>query len=310
MMDLNTSDFPSAKGQKEFKWAPVLFHPVQFADDRLTIGVVVSDGVSANLLQANRLNRLECLFPGRSQDAIFAASVALEAMTDVLSRKGMSAIDSFESPVSGVMLGDFREARASDWRSIAKRWLAATSPLYDAVSETSVGVYQAENDVEIYGASNGAAKSISPKERLPQLVMEYVSDQKPSFARYFTPRVTRPTSRRPSYEAAIDYAGVKVVANFGTLFASRAKSVDNIKRRMWDLSVDMEREDGTMLRRRHEMIIQAPRKNDPQVSDVQFKNVAQALRVLEEEADTKEIRLRQLHTVEEIGQHILQLEAA
>jgi hypothetical protein len=308
-MDLSTADFPVSRGHRRFRWAPLLFHPVQFAQDRLTIGLVVTDDAEAHLLSANRLNKLECLFAGRSEDAIFAASVALEAVQARLISKGLEAVRDFESPVSGVVLGSFREAEASDWQSLAVRWLEASSPLYERPAEKFPSVYRQEED-EIYGNPNRAIGLPGPRERLPLLVLEYISDQRPTFARYFSPRVSKPNTRRPSYEAAIDYAGVRVVANFGTLFASRAQSVNNIKRRMWDLSVDMEREEGSMLKRQHEMIVQAPQKNDPQISDVQFKNVTDALRVLEEEADTKQIRLLPMTSVQEIGQHLLKLEAA
>ena len=79
---------------------------------------------------------------------------------------------------------------------------------------------------------------------------------------------------------------------------------------MWDLSVDKERESSSMMKRNHEMIVQAPAKNDPQISDTQYKNVIEAIRVLEAEADTNEIRLRPMTSVEQIGEHLLAAEAA
>ena len=306
-MDLNVADFPVAKNHKRFRWAPILFHPVQFSQDRLTIGLIVTDEREAHLLAANRLNKLECLFSGRSEDAIFAASVALEAIQARLLTDGVGAVRDFESPVSGVHLGDFRDAEASDWRSLALRWLEASSPLFEHPSEQYSAIQEQAETV----ADKVVPQAVSgSKERLPLLVWEYVADQRPTYARYFNPLVSKSGRRRPSYEAAIDYAGVKVVANFGTLFASRSQSVTNIKRRMWDLSVQMGREEGSMLKRKHEMIVQAPLRNDPQLSDVQHSNLKSALNVLEEEADSKQIRLLPMATVREIGEHILRLEAA
>lgn len=309
-MDLSTADFPVGRHHHRFQWAPLLFHPVQFAQDRLTIGLVVTDEREAHLLAANRLNKLECLFEGRSEDAIFAASVALEAVQARLLSHGLAAVQDFQSPVSGVVLGAFRQAEALDWESLAARWLEACSPLYERPAAKAPAIYYQEAEMVAYGQANGLPAAPRPSEKLPLLVWEYISDQRPTYARYFSPRVSKPGTRRPSYEAAIDYAGVRVVANFGTLLATRAQSVTNIKRRMWDLSVDMEREEGSMLKRQHEMIVQAPSKNDPQVSDIQLKNVNSALRVLEEEADTKNIRLLPMTTVQQIGEHILKLEAA
>jgi hypothetical protein len=309
-MDLNIQDFPVSRDHGRFRWAPLLFHPIQFAQDRLTIGLIVTAGRDAHLLEANRLNKLECLFEGHSEAAIFAASVALEAIREQLSTKGVEAIENFDPPVSGVALGTFREAEASDWHSLATRWLEASSPLFERPHMRAPAIYDQEMDLAVVGNPNNVPSLPAPKERLPLLVWEYISEQRPTYARYFNPRVSKPKTRRPSYEVNIDYAGVRVVANFGTLFASRVQSVNTIKRRMWDLSIQMEREAGSMLTREHEMIVQAPAKNDAQISDTQFKNVSDALRVLEEEADTKQIRLLPMTTVQQIGEHILRREAA
>lgn len=304
--DLTTDGFPESIGTRHFKWAPILFHPVQFAQDRHTIGVVVVGGGEAYMLPANRLNKFECLFAGRSESAIFAASVALEAIAAQIKNSGIQAVDRFVSPVSGVVLGDFREAEAHTWEAVANRWLEATSPLFDKPSYRDLILRD-----EILMPQAASDKPLpTARERLPLLVLEYIQDRKPTYARYFTPRVSRPNTRRPSYEAVIDYSGHKIVANFGTLKASHANSVNLIKRRMWDLTVDMEKDDLTMLKRDHEMIVQAPAKNDPQISDTQYRNLMSALEVLEAEADTKEIRLRPMTTVQEIGEHLLRAEAA
>jgi len=65
-----------------------------------------------------------------------------------------------------------------------------------------------------------------------------------------------------------------------------------------------------MVYRRHEMIVQVPSAHDPQLSARQAANVAEALQALEEQADQEELRLRPMHSVEAIGQHILTTEAA
>jgi NAD-dependent DNA ligase len=58
------------------------------------------------------------------------------------------------------------------------------------------------------------------------------------------------------------------------------------------------------------MIVQYPRKDDPQVTDRQFDRISEALAALEEQADQEEIRFRPLNTVDEIGDHLLEKEAA
>jgi hypothetical protein len=65
----------------------------------------------------------------------------------------------------------------------------------------------------------------------------------------------------------IDFAGSKLVANFAVLKPqAAAKSVGNIKQRLWDLKVNRDREPTQDLgMRRHEMFVQHPRADDPQL---------------------------------------------
>jgi hypothetical protein len=109
----------------------------------------------------------------------------------------------------------------------------------------------------------------------------------------------------------IDFAGSKLVANFGTLLANQhAVSVDRIKRRLWDLKVDRDNEKSGLAMRDHEMIVQHPSKTDPQFSERQFERISEALASLEKQADQEEIRLRPMNTIDQIGDHLLAKEAA
>lgn len=104
---------------------------------------------------------------------------------------------------------------------------------------------------------------------------------------------------------------MKLVANFGTLASSNfTASIGRIKTRLWDLKVDRDSEPSVLATRDHEMIVQHPPMNDPQLTEKQVGRLKEALQALEEQADQEEIRLRPLNTVEEIGEHILLREAA
>jgi hypothetical protein len=114
-----------------------------------------------------------------------------------------------------------------------------------------------------------------------------------------------------SYEILIDFAGSKLVANFGTLKAGGlSSSVNIIKRRLWDLKVDRDREPNSLLVRHHEMIVQSPPSEDPQITERQYENISDALRALEHQAAQEALRLRALNTVAQIGEHVLAEEAA
>jgi len=58
------------------------------------------------------------------------------------------------------------------------------------------------------------------------------------------------------------------------------------------------------------MIVQHPSKNDPQFSERQLTRMEDALAALEEQADQEEIRFRPMHTIAQIGDHLLTREAA
>src|SRR5690606_4553385 len=99
--------------------------------------------------------------------------------------------------------------------------------------------------------------------------------------------------------------------NFGTLQARQlARSITTIKRRLWDLKVERDREVGPLLVRRHEMIVQAPSKDDPQITSRQLSNILEAVKALETQAKQEALTLTALPTVAEIGEHVLNLEVA
>jgi hypothetical protein len=86
--------------------------------------------------------------------------------------------------------------------------------------------------------------------------------------------------------------------------------VDRIKRRLWDLKVDRDNAKGVFAKRDHEMIVQHPSKNDPQVTEKQLDRISEVLQSLEQQADQEEIRFRPLNGIDQIGEHLLQKEAA
>ena len=121
----------------------------------------------------------------------------------------------------------------------------------------------------------------------------------------------KPTARRRTDASGvfIDFAGSKIVANFGTLTAQNATSINRIKRGLWDLKIDRDREP-TIHKRTHEMLVQHPSFDDPQITEKQWDKISGSLKSLEQQADQVEIRLRPLHSVKDIGEHLLEKEAA
>jgi hypothetical protein len=79
---------------------------------------------------------------------------------------------------------------------------------------------------------------------------------------------------------------------------------------MWDLKIARDREKGDLWRRNHEMLVQHPPANDPQLNQRQVDKIMESIRELEKQADQEEIRFRPMTTVEQMGEHLMQGEAA
>lgn len=149
---------------------------------------------------------------------------------------------------------------------------------------------------------------------LPGLVLDYVKERRAGFALFFNEDIQQGKKRRfagRSHEIHIDFAGSRLVANFEPLQPSQiATSVTKIKRRLWDLKVERDRTPVMAGVRLHEMFVHAPGKDDPRFTRKQHEKVHEAIHALEEQADQEELRLRPLSSVYEMGDRILEAEAA
>jgi hypothetical protein len=304
MLALTESDFPSNAGFVRAKWAPLLLRPILGSPEQLVIGVAAVSDVGFHLERANHFERLTCLFSGEATSAVLAAQAGLSALEADLSIRALAAISDYHPIFSGVAVGQLSEAEGVSLKSIASSWMSSLSSIYSASSESVVVGAVATIDF---------SEPARPKDRLPALIFDYVKFKRPGLDRFFSEEIREQHARRRTNASAvqIDFAGSKIVANFGTLSATQhAGSVDRLKRRLWDLKVDRDQETGGLSKREHEMIVQHPAKNDPQFTERQSDRIQEALFSLEQQADQEEIRLRPLNTVDQIGEHVLMKEAA
>lgn len=302
------SRFPSADRNIRAQWAPVFLTPISGSCERLVVGIAAVNAEGYHLEMANALERLHCLYGDGAPAAITAVVVARKYLERDLAKRSLQALTEPEPAVSGISIGDCREAEGASLQAVAASWLQAMSSLYSVsvapkeVATTSLLRMVAEADVSRSG------------DRLPFLVCDYVKMQRDGFSNYFSQdlREQRPKrSKGGSHRVVIDFAGPRLVANFGTLKAGElTSSVHLIKRRLWDLKVERDKEPQSALSRQHEMILQRPPKDDPQVSERQQANLSEALDALETQADQEELRLVALDTVQAIGQRVLSLESA
>lgn len=305
MISLDAPIFEDFDRLQRAVWSPILFRPIMGSPEQFVIGIAVVGESGVYLERANQLQRLRCVFADAAEMAITVAETALNIIEADLAKRAMVALTDFRPAISGILLGDIRDAQGVTLQQIAESWMAALSSLYKQSGAHETSGYLAEVLEEAAVAREGG-------DRLPALVFEYVQMKRPTLGQFFSSEIkTGQQRRRNAHSVIIDYAGSKLVANFGTLASSNfTASVGRIKTRLWDLKVDRDREPSALAMREHEMIVQHPSMDDPQLSLKQVDRLSEALSALETQADQEEIRLRPMNTVDEIGRHILSREIA
>jgi hypothetical protein len=299
-----SNQFPSFEAGVRARWAPIILVPISGSYERLVIGVAVANERGFHVEMANALDRLRCLYADDAEGVAYAIDLTADHLRLDLGKRGIQAIMEPQPLLSGVEIGTSREAEGASFEAIAASWMRALSSLYR----------QEEPLPDAVPAEDAVAQTEGASDQLPALVMNYVRERREGFYRHFSSDLREGRRRRltgRSHEVLIDFGGSRLVANFGTLRASRiAPSVNLIKRRLWDLKVERDRDPQNALVRNHEMIIQIPTQGDPQVTANQQTYLSDALNALEQQADQEELRLRPLSTVAEIGEHVLRIEAA
>ena len=306
MPALKPEQFPSLNQPVRAKWAPIFLSPVLGSPERLVIGVVAVNGSGFHIERANALRRFECLYGAAAETAIFAAELALDELEADCAGRGMDALTDPHPGFSGVSIGNVSEGEAPSLAEIARTWMTSLSSLHDADKALALEATTARELVDL--------DLERTTERLPSLVLDYVKNRRAGLERFFNEDIRDQRERRRRskvHGVIIDFSGSHLVANFGTLRPlNRATSVDRIKRRMWDLKVNRDTERGTIATRTHEMIVQHPTADDPQVTERQYTAITEAISDLSEQAQKEEISFTSMTNVAQIGDHVLAAEAA
>jgi len=300
--------FPSFRSKVDAKWAPLLIQPIEGSYERLVFGVAVVSNDGFHLEIANRLDRLQCLYADQSKIVISVIEWTVESLRSDLAKRSIEALLEPSFPFSGVKVGELRNGEGESLEQIACSWMVSLSSLYTDKYSEDFELELVERGVEEVRPKSGGG------DRLPILIKDYIKEKRVGLVPFFSEDVRLERKRRSARRGAevnIDFAGSKLVANFGTLQANGVSlSSGRIKSRLWELKVNRDADWERGQDRYHEMLIQIPPKNDPQFSAKQMRNVAEALETLEEQADQEEIRIRSMTSVEQIGEHLLELEAA
>ncbi|RVO57771.1 hypothetical protein [Sinorhizobium meliloti] len=310
MIKLTQTVFPYPdQGFVRAKRTPVLYQPLLGSPEQFVVGAIAFDGSKSHMERANRLNRLECFYGSQAAGAILAIEISLDELAADLAVDPSLSDSEYQTPTSGIMLGATQDVEGPSLAAIARSWLAGMSSLYAAPQESAnLAVAYTELDLLDDGVASERAS-----DRLGGMLLRYVTARNPKLKTAFSRDILTNAQRRRGHAHGvhIDFSGSKLVANFAVLSPNGyTASIDRIKRRMWDLKVFRDDERGGLLQREHEMLVQHPPANDPQLNQRQVDKIFDSVRELERQADQEEIRFRPMLSVAQIGDHLLQKEAA
>lgn len=307
MKIINRDLFPSTRQLVKGKRTAVLFRPIIGSVEQLVIGAVAFNSAGAFLGRANRLDRLQCFYGEQAAGAILAVELALDELEIDLANNPALLSDTEYAPLmSGVVLGTTTDAEGSSLSTIACSWLEGMSSLYASPHNSTLTTLEGMDLDETVRGERAT-------DRLGELLLHYVEDRQPALISAFSSDIRTQVRRRRgnAHGVFIDFSGTRIVANFGMLVpSSYAGSIDRIKRRMWDLKISRDNEKSGFLARPHEMLVQHPPENDPQLTQKQVDKIMESVQDLMKQADQEEIRFRPMTSVEDIGNHLMAREAA
>jgi len=296
---LSTKTFPRFQQRVTGHWAPIYLEPIAGSGERIVVAVATVSANGFHIEQANALERLDCFYGEAAGSVRLALAVTVDHLRAELADRSVQALADYDPPISGAHVGQVRIAEGASLQAIGVAWMGTISSLYD-VQRTSLptGI-----DVSLSETTAEWAGTIA--DRLPRMVFDYVSQQAPTLVNYFRADLRGRPRQKRSFDVSIDFASTELAANFGTLQAGKlAPSVRLITKALWDLRVDRDR--AALFNRTYEILVQVPRRSDPQFSDLQLSNVSEAVEELEVQANQEELRFQTFTTVEEIGQRVVE----
>ena len=309
LIDFDTALFPSYEKSVRALWAPLLLSPISGSPEQFVIGCAVVGASDFHVEMANATSRLHCLYGDQAEAVILAIELAEQSLISDLTARGKDAILSPRSALSGLALGEVREAEGLNLKHIGSCWMSVISSIYSTISDAIALV-----DDSSLGTSVASDPDLALPKSLPTLIMHSLVSSHLGLRQFFSDDIKFGRRHRRSAGtpyAPVDFAGNRLVANFTVLRPKHIlPSVDKIKQRLWDLRVERKRDEDLRRFRNHELIVQVPSNDDPKVTPKQFKNIDREFNFFEEQADKDSLRLQRFTSISDITQHILKLEAA
>ena len=236
--------------------------------------------------------QLKCIFGQQGTSLFHMVQLCIEDLEDYLSISGASMLKDWDSPLSGVTLGNPRQTLGDDLSSIIHLGIRQTASFSGNVADMKDRV-QADIVVKSGGKSDRWAKAIQAQ----------VIQRAPDLQHFFNRRLQLVQDAR---ETRFDYLGKKYVANFGKLIPT-GKQLSTLqyiaKAKLWDL----EQLRDTPIFGDHscyELILWRPSLHDQAYSEKQFSDLRDAMLELSEEAKKRDLTTVPVHSAVQASDHI------
>lgn len=267
-------------------WAPIYMEPTMGSGERFTVAVAAVSSDGFEVTPAIREEHVRCLWGKKGLDFLHAVQMVVDSLREHLARGGQ--LENWESPLSGVHLGQRRVARGHTMGDIIRTGVEFTASF-------SVLEHGADEAPDQHG-----------DDRWPSQVQLSVTASSPLLAIYFDHAFRARPDARPT---RLNYMSAKLVANLDKLVpgARLSATLQRAKAKLLDLQTVRDHHIGGP---RYELILYRPPDDAWEYTARQITNLHEALGELDEAGGKHDLRVVPVFSVDQAAARILQAEAA
>jgi hypothetical protein len=279
--------FPQVPGFRA-SWNAVYLEPILGSGERITVAIVIRAEHRAEIHPVIRPAVLRALYGEKAKGIRGIVELAIDNLTDFLATA--LPLEQWNSPISGILLGEPREAASSDLAGVLRQAIQSASSL------SIVG-----SDDREYGEDEYEIQRIAGK--WANQVKEQVQKRRVELLPYFN-RIGKFYS--DGEPVKFGFLGCGVVAQFGVLRPSKVQpSVREARARLWELNRARQMTDIKNV----SLILQILSPSDRSYSDREHEVSLRNTTELKREADEGNVGLLSVHTSLEGAEHLIRLAA-
>lgn len=298
---LKNITFPSRALFKKVELVAVYIEPRIDSGERICVGVVAVQEGQVKYAEVANLKKLRCLYGFAHTGLIHAAQIGLKSLSSHILTQGFErAVTHWTPPAQGLFLGNIVTTSSASLDDALRVSLSQSSSLYvEDLALIEEDYDSAEDDI-----GGTAAKGF----RLERFVKETAVLLRPEFEKRFGQKRQIKDGARAM---RLGYVGHKLVANFGSLNSkSISAMVSNSKAKLWDLATARDGTkdgwfDAEASQASFELFVYHSALDEPDASDKQRLDIAEAFEELETEADKVDVRCRRVESPIEIAKQLV-----